>query len=123
VAGLQHPHICALYDIGRQDGIDYLVMEYLEGKTLAERLRYAAQIADALDQAHRRYVVHHDLKPGNVLLTAAGSKLLDFGLAKIRQPESAKPPGPDDATRTIALTMGRWKVRYWAQHHTCRRNR
>jgi hypothetical protein len=116
VAALQHPHICALYDIGRQDGLDYLVMEYLEGQTLAERLaggplplaeclRYAAQIADALDQAHRRGIVHRDLKPGNVLLTASGAKLLDFGLAKMRQAEAAKPPGPEDVTRTLALTM------------------
>lgn len=93
VSSLSHPHICALYDIGRQDGIEYLVMEYLEGETLAARiergplatadlLRYASQIADALDKAHRRGIVHRDLKPGNVMLTKSGAKLLDFGLAK-----------------------------------------
>src|SRR4030088_597793 len=94
VSSLNHPHICALYDVGHQDGIEYLVMEYLEGETLAARiergplpcadlLRYAAQIADALDKAHRQGIVHRDLKPGNVMLTKAGAKLLDFGLAKI----------------------------------------
>jgi Tol biopolymer transport system component len=93
VSSLNHPHICALYDVGHQDGIDYLVMEYLEGETLAAKiersplpiadlLRYASQIADALDKAHRQAIVHRDLKPGNVMLTKAGAKLLDFGLAK-----------------------------------------
>src|SRR6185436_11200423 len=89
VSSLNHPHICVLYDIGEQDGIDYLVMEYLEGETLAARiergplataevLRYGAEIADALDKAHRQGMVHRDLKPGNVMLTKTGSKLLDF---------------------------------------------
>jgi serine/threonine protein kinase len=93
IASLSHPHICALYDVGVQDGVDFLVMEYLEGETLAERLshgavkteqllRYAVQIADALDKAHRQGVVHRDLKPGNIMLTRTGVKLLDFGLAK-----------------------------------------
>jgi eukaryotic-like serine/threonine-protein kinase len=93
VSSLNHPHICALYDVGNQDGIEYLVMEYLEGETLAARiakgplptadlLRYASQIADALDRAHRQGIVHRDLKPGNVMLTKSGAKLLDFGLAK-----------------------------------------
>jgi serine/threonine protein kinase len=93
VSSLNHPHICALYDVGHQDGIDYLVMEFIEGETLAARiekgplptaelLRYGSQIADALDKAHRRGIVHRDLKPGNVMLTKAGAKLLDFGLAK-----------------------------------------
>ncbi len=93
VSSLNHPHICALYDVGNQDGIEYLVMEYLEGETLAARiekgpmptadlLRYASQIADALDKAHRQGIVHRDLKPGNVMLTKSGAKLLDFGLAK-----------------------------------------
>ena len=93
VSSLNHPHISALYDIGQQDGIDYLVMEYLEGETLAARietgplptadlLRYASQIADALDKAHRQGIVHRDLKPSNVMLTKTGAKLLDFGLAK-----------------------------------------
>src|SRR5580693_2258328 len=93
VSSLNHPHICALYDVGHQNGIDYLVMEYLEGQTLAARiekgplptpelLRTASQIADALDKAHRRGIIHRDLKPGNVMLTKSGAKLLDFGLAK-----------------------------------------
>jgi serine/threonine protein kinase/Tol biopolymer transport system component len=93
ISSLSHPHICALYDVGNQDGIEYLVMEYLEGETLADRLlkgslpseqvlRYGIEIADALDKAHRQGIVHRDLKPGNVMLTKAGVKLLDFGLAK-----------------------------------------
>ncbi len=93
VAALNHPHICTLHDVGQQDGIDFLVMEYLEGETLAERLKkgavpmpqalqYAIEIADALDRAHRAGIVHRDLKPGNIMLTKSGAKLLDFGLAK-----------------------------------------
>jgi serine/threonine protein kinase len=93
IASLTHPHICTLHDVGSQDGVDYLVMEYLEGETLAARLersalqpaeayRIAIEIADALDQAHRANIVHRDLKPGNVMLTKQGAKLLDFGLAK-----------------------------------------
>ena len=94
ISRLNHPHICTLHDLGAQDGIDFLVMEYLEGETLADRLlrgpltleqarRYAAQMADALDLAHRQGVVHRDLKPGNVMLTKPGIKLMDFGLAKV----------------------------------------
>jgi len=93
ISGLNHPNICTLHDVGSQDGVDYLVMECVEGETLAARLqkgpmlleqvmRYGAQIADALDKAHRAGIVHRDLKPGNVMLTASGAKLLDFGLAK-----------------------------------------
>jgi Tol biopolymer transport system component len=93
IASLNHPNICVLHDVGRQDGVDFLVMEYLEGETLASRLekgplgldealKVAAAIADALDKAHRRGVVHRDLKPANVMLTVSGPKLLDFGLAK-----------------------------------------
>jgi serine/threonine protein kinase/Tol biopolymer transport system component len=93
ISGLNHPNICVLHDVGSQDGVDYLVMECVEGETLAKRLekgplpleqvfRYGAQIADALDKAHRAGIVHRDLKPGNIMLTATGAKLLDFGLAK-----------------------------------------
>jgi eukaryotic-like serine/threonine-protein kinase len=100
VASLNHPHICTLHDIGQQDGTDYLVMEYLEGETLAERLkkgplpleqvlRYAVEISDALDKAHRKGITHRDLKPGNIMLTKSGTKLLDFGLAKLRGPQVA----------------------------------
>lgn len=97
ISSLSHPHICALYDIGRQDGVDFLVMEYLEGESLADRisrgalpmdqvLRYGSQIAAALDRAHRSGIVHRDLKPGNVMLTKSGAKLLDFGLAGLTLP-------------------------------------
>jgi len=96
VASLNHPHICTLFDIGQQDGIDFLVMEYLEGETLSQRLvkgplpldqvlQYAIEISDALDKAHRKGVTHRDLKPGNIMLTKSGTKLLDFGLAKLKQ--------------------------------------
>ncbi|MDA2935336.1 serine/threonine-protein kinase, partial [Acidobacteria bacterium AH-259-D05] len=99
VSSLNHPHICTLHDIGEQDGIHYLVMEYLEGESLAARLEkgalslertleYAIQIADALDKAHRQGVVHRDLKPGNIMLTKSGAKLLDFGLAKLQAAET-----------------------------------
>ena len=94
VAALQHPHICTLFDVGREGNVDYLVMELLAGESLAERLsrgplpleqvlRRGAEIAAALDYAHRRGIVHRDLKPGNVMLTKAGAKLLDFGLARM----------------------------------------
>ena len=101
ISSLSHPHICALYDVGNQDGVEFLVMEYLEGETLSERLakgplafdqvlRYGLEIADALDKAHRQGIVHRDLKPGNVMLTKSGVKLLDFGLAKAVAPTSAR---------------------------------
>ena len=93
ISALQDPHICALYDIGSQDGIDYLVMELLVGETLADRLRkgslplkqaleFGIEVAGALEKAHKNGIVHRDLKPGNIMLTKSGSKLLDFGLAK-----------------------------------------
>src|SRR6266542_915460 len=97
ISQLSHPHVCALYDVGREGETEYLVLEYLEGETLAERLakgplameqalRLGTQIADALDKAHRQGIVHRDLKPGNVMLTKSGIKLLDFGLAKVLEP-------------------------------------
>jgi eukaryotic-like serine/threonine-protein kinase len=99
LAALSHPHICPVFDVGQQDGIDFLVMEHLEGETLAQRLtkgalpleqalRCAIEIADALDKAHRKGIVHRDLKPGNIMLTRSGTKLLDFGLAKLRRPSA-----------------------------------
>ena len=113
VSSLNHPNICTLHDIhlrqgyggqvGDEEEIDYMVMEYVEGEDLADRLkkgplpldealRYAAQIADALDKAHRAGVVHRDLKPGNIMITKSGAKLLDFGLAKLR---GSAEEGPD----------------------------
>jgi eukaryotic-like serine/threonine-protein kinase len=93
ISQLNHPNICTLYDVGHQDGTDYLVMELIEGESLADRIgrgpmpvadviRYGAEIADALEKAHRNGIVHRDLKPGNVMLTKTGAKLLDFGLAR-----------------------------------------
>jgi Tol biopolymer transport system component len=97
ISALSHPHICALYDVGREGDTEYLVMEYLEGETLFDRLvrgplpfeqtlRYGLEITDALDRAHKQGIVHRDLKPGNVMLTKSGVKLLDFGLAKAMVP-------------------------------------
>src|SRR5215470_12519616 len=93
VSSLSHPNICHLYDVGQQDGTSYLVMECLEGETLADRLRkgplalpqvfkIGAEICEGLKKAHRTGVVHRDLKPSNIMLTKSGTKLMDFGLAK-----------------------------------------
>ena len=113
ISSLNHPHICTLYDIGRQDGVDFIVMEYVEGVTLAARLEkgplptaevleYGIQLASALDKAHRNGVAHRDLKPGNIMLTKSGSKLLDFGLAKASPPLTA---GATGATLTNAAAQ------------------
>ena len=123
ISSLNHPNICTLYDVGEREGIGYLVMELLEGETLASRLergplkveealRIAVQATDALDKAHRKGIIHRDLKPGNLMLTKAGVKILDFGVAKLRE-ESASPSAAGTAggilptmapTRTTPLT-------------------
>lgn len=110
ISSLSGPNICTLYDVGTQDGRAYLVMEYLEGETLAERLsrgplplqkvlEYAIQIAEGLDATHRQGLIHRDLKPGNIMLTKSGVKLLDFGLARMVRP--ADRPAPADPAKTI----------------------
>jgi eukaryotic-like serine/threonine-protein kinase len=93
ISSLNHPRICTLYDVGHQDGVDFLVMEYLEGESFADRLRrgpiplketlrIGMEVCEALDTAHRARIIHRDLKPGNIMLTKGGAKLMDFGLAK-----------------------------------------
>jgi serine/threonine-protein kinase len=115
IASLNHAHICTLFDIGRQDGVAFLVMEYLEGETLAQRLakgplplaqvlQYAIEISDALDKAHHQGVTHRDLKPGNIMLTKTGTKLLDFGLAKLRQEAAPGTPLSELPTERDAIT-------------------
>ena len=110
IASLNHPHICTLYDTGHQDDIDFLVMEYIEGETLAQRLQkgvlpiqqvlqYAIEISDTLDKAHRKGITHRDLKPSNIMLTKSGTKLLDFGLAKLKQ--EVAPAIPDSQLPTL----------------------
>jgi Tol biopolymer transport system component len=120
VSTLNHPNICTLHDLGTHDGTPYLVMEYVEGETLAERIargplpladayRVAIQIGEALDQAHRKNIVHRDLKPGNVMLAGArGSttvKLLDFGLAKLPEAQSASASGSLTSLPTVAQSL------------------
>ncbi|HEX5132234.1 MAG TPA: serine/threonine-protein kinase, partial [Candidatus Krumholzibacteria bacterium] len=113
VSSLNHPHICTLFDVGREGETDYLVMELIEGDTLATRLltgplpvsdtlRIGSQIADALDRAHRAGVVHRDLKPGNIMLTRAGAKLMDFGLARVT---GMAGPGSGSGVTVAALTQ------------------
>jgi serine/threonine protein kinase len=112
ISSLNHPNICVLHDVGHQDGVDFLVMECVEGESLAARLekgplpvdqvvRYGVQIADALDKAHRSGIVHRDLKPGNIMLTSTGAKLLDFGLAK----EFSGPTAPGAALTSLSATL------------------
>src|ERR1039458_4989744 len=117
VSALNHPNICTLFDVGAQDGTEYLVMEYLEGETLAARidrgslpikelLEIGIQIAGALDKAHRHGIIHRDLKPSNIMLTKSGAKLLDFGLAKGEDYSIATGStlAPTDAPRNDSLT-------------------
>ncbi len=119
ISQLTHPHICTLYDVGSADGVEYLVMELLEGQTLADRIekgplptdqviRFGVEIADALDRAHRAGIVHRDLKPGNVMLTKSGVKLLDFGLAKVvasREAEAGLSSLPTELGASRPLTQ------------------
>jgi serine/threonine protein kinase len=116
ISSLNQPHICTLHDIGSQNGVDYLVMECVEGEALARRLekgplqleqalKFGAQIADALDKAHRSGAVHRDLKPGNIMLTASGAKLLDFGLAKQAVPLVSGATLTATVTRTTPVTQ------------------
>ena len=105
ISALQHPNICTLYDVGTQGGTEFLVMEYLEGQTLAERLqkgslpveqvlKIATEVAQALEKAHLQGIIHRDLKPANIMLTKAGAKLMDFGLAKPKLPITSQVAGP-----------------------------
>lgn len=114
ISSVNHPNICTLYDVGHQDGIDYLVMEYLEGETLADRLRkgplpikqvlrYGIDSCEGLEKAHRSGVVHRDLKPGNIMLTKNGAKLMDFGLAKASIASSA---AISQLTATLTAPLG-----------------
>ena len=114
IAALNHPHICTLYDIGNEGGVDFIVMEYVEGETLSARLARGAlpvhdaivcarDVARAVDAAHRRGVIHRDLKPSNIMLTKAGAKLLDFGLAKVSDADAAV----DDGTSTRSADISR----------------
>jgi len=108
ISSLSHPNICPLYEVGSQEGIGYIVMDYLQGETLADRLdkgklpfeqllRYGIDICEGLGTAHRNRVIHRDLKPGNIMLTKTGAKLMDFGLAK-SVPITACPPSGLTAT-------------------------
>lgn len=116
ISSLQHVNICTLYDIGTQGDTDFLVMEYLEGQTLADRLqkgplpvdqllKIATEIAQALEKAHQRGIIHRDLKPANIMLTQAGAKLMDFGLAKPKLPNASQALGtftPSTPTMNLA---------------------
>jgi serine/threonine protein kinase len=116
ISSLNHPHICTLYDIGLQDGVAFLVMEYMEGQTVADRLQKGAlpteqvlkigiEIADALDKAHRHGIVHRDLKPANIMLTESGAKLMDFGLAKPTQATLIGGPTANNSTLSARITV------------------
>jgi len=116
ISSLNHPNICMLHDVGQQNGVDFIVMEFAEGETLAERLekgrlplsqvlQYGAEISSALDKAHRNGVTHRDLKPSNIMLTDAGAKLLDFGLAKADPPLATTATLTDMTPRATPMTM------------------
>src|SRR5690242_13090846 len=121
ISGLNHPNICVLHDIGSESGVDYLVMELVEGESLATRLtrgplpmievlRIGTQVAEALERAHKSGIVHRDLKPGNVMLSKSGAKLMDFGLARVNRGVLGGlegPPGGLTQSPTVAqpLTM------------------
>jgi len=122
ISALNHPNICALYDMGRENGTDYIVMEYLEGETLAERiargpvsltqtLRYGIEIGEALQQAHRSGVVHRDLKPGNVVITSGGAKLVDFGLAQTLQQSVHTHAHESSSTTDVAPLTAEGRIR------------
>ena len=126
IARLSHPRICALHEMGHQDGVDFLVMEYLEGETLAARLRKgpmpltqalrtAVEIAQALAAAHAQGIVHRDLKPSNVMLTSGGAKLLDFGLARLRAPagSATSPASHAFPSSQIAPGSSQGRCRTW----------
>src|SRR5687767_12527153 len=123
IAAINHPHICTIYDIGHEQGVDFIVMEYVDGETLSSRLsrgrldvreavRHARDIASAVDAAHRRNVIHRDLKPSNIMLTKSGAKLLDFGLAKLhKSPEAVLDEMPTE-TKDISdegAVVGTWR--------------
>jgi len=133
ISSLNHPRICTLHDVGHQDGVDFLVMEYLEGESLAERLqkgpmplkealKIGMEVCEALEAAHQAGIVHRDLKPANIMLTRNGAKLMDFGLAKAAMsgltPTSAPPfvGGPDhERSHSLVPTD---KCRRSHRHHS-----
>src|SRR5688500_14166055 len=113
IAAINHPHICTIHDIGDKDGVDFIVMEYVDGETLSARLGRGAlpvgeaiacarDVAAAVAAAHRQGVIHRDLKPSNIMLTKSGAKLLDFGLAKLHR--SAAAIGHDASTQTDGIS-------------------
>src|SRR5262245_41288901 len=115
VAALDHPNICPLYDVGKDGGVSYLVMQYLQGESLAQVIArgaipldravvYAMDIATALDAAHRAGVVHRDLKPANILVTKAGVKIVDFGLARLSPSHEAQVESSMAEPSTLSLT-------------------